>query len=78
MKHTNSREKELQPYFSRPNRTKMGLPDALGFEELSAIRGVKDVAVQLIHKRQADVCTISDKVELLRWLESRLKASDKD
>lgn len=54
----------------------MGLADALGFEELSAIRGVKEVDVQLTHKRRADVCSVADKAQLQRWLQSKVKASD--
>ncbi|KAI0128458.1 hypothetical protein BJ170DRAFT_682248 [Xylariales sp. AK1849] len=62
------RERGLQECFNR-GRNKKGFPEALGFKELSEIRGLQDVDVQMICKRRADTLTADDKATLNRWLQ---------
>ncbi|KAK9414134.1 hypothetical protein SUNI508_02233 [Seiridium unicorne] len=71
------REAELRRFFARL-RNKLGFPEALGFEELSALRGLQEVNVELASKKRAnDVCTSEDKHALSRWLQ-KLKEPAQD
>lgn len=78
MKEPSTREQILRRIFPR-NRNKVGFPEALGFDELSALRDLTEVNVELATKKQvAEICSSEDKATLGHWLEQLKKSSKKD
>lgn len=76
MKEPSRREAELSNHFTRFSN-KRGFPEALGFEELSALRGLQEIDVELASKRRTkDGCSSTERSSLKAWLE-RLKQPSK-
>lgn len=77
MREPTRREKSLRKHFIRI-RTKPSFPEALGFDELSALRGFQEVKVELAHKkRTSEVCSTEERVSLSHWLQ-QLKEPTED
>ncbi|KAI0167511.1 hypothetical protein BJ166DRAFT_590023 [Pestalotiopsis sp. NC0098] len=72
MKEPTKREKKIRESFQR-NKAKAGFPEALGFEELSALEGYKRVEVRLANKRRVtEMCSLEDQSGLEAWLTSKI------
>ncbi len=69
-RYLNPREKELAVWFGI--RRSVQLSDALGFDELVALRGLRAVKVLHVSKTIVRRCTDADRVNLARLLEARL------
>ncbi|KAF3021564.1 hypothetical protein E8E14_013230 [Neopestalotiopsis sp. 37M] len=78
MKEPNKRERLIRASFSR-NVAKLGFPEALGFEELSSLRGLRSVEVLLANRRRVtEVCSMEDQAGLERWLRKRIVGNSED
>ncbi|ORY69880.1 uncharacterized protein BCR38DRAFT_502772 [Pseudomassariella vexata] len=76
-RNSSKKELELRKYFAR-GRSASGLPEALGFEELSAIRGVPTVEVEHVSTKKAGTRSSEDKMNLTLWLQARIKETRDD
>ncbi|ETS80511.1 hypothetical protein PFICI_08040 [Pestalotiopsis fici W106-1] len=72
MKEPTKREKLIRESFARLV-AKASFPEALGFEELSSLRGLKSVHVMLANRRRVtELCSMEDQAGLQRWLKKRI------
>ncbi|KAI0024846.1 hypothetical protein F4780DRAFT_768539 [Xylariomycetidae sp. FL0641] len=73
-KHYNERALEVRKYFTYKRSQDM-LPDALGFDELLSLRGLRVVVVDHLPKTKADQRSNSEKASLQSMLEETVKKS---
>ncbi|KAH9884613.1 hypothetical protein F4778DRAFT_762866 [Xylariomycetidae sp. FL2044] len=76
-KQLNHRESETRRWFQRPSPAIL-LPDAMGYDELLALRGISTVRVEHVLKKAAQRRTDSERSTLQRLLEHTVKKPHPD